>query len=116
MKPNPSPTVSDEELRKLIQDEIRYRVEQEYEKYHNQFTFDQNGLSFWIDQIVDKLSDTLTPFIHNKQREARIEGRIEAGVQLRKSMISTSPFVEEILNPYLLEQRRLLKLTSEDNK
>jgi len=90
MKHNPSPTVSDEDTRKEV------------------------------DDILNLLGDTadisgacteMVCLIEHKERKARLAGRIEAGMQLRKSMISTSPFVEEILNPYLLEQRRCLKLT-----
>lgn len=55
-------------------------------------------------EAVDAISRLVT--------EAKIEGRIEAGVEMRKSMISTSPFIEKVLNPYITEQRRLLKLQS----
>lgn len=60
-------------------------------------------------KAIDKVIKLLHQYGNTRAVEARIEGRIEAGVQLRKSMISTSTFVEEILNPYLTQQRQALK-------
>lgn len=45
---------------KVLREAIRYRVTQEYQKYHNDLTFDTNGKDFWIEQIVTKLADSLT--------------------------------------------------------
>lgn len=72
------------ELREILKDEIKYRVEQEYQKYHNQMTFDYNGLSFWREQIENKLSDTLVSFITahtNKQIEAAERRGVESAAR-----------------------------------
>lgn len=45
--------------------EIKYRVEQEYEKYHNDHTFELNGKDFWVEQIVWKLADTTRSLVLN---------------------------------------------------
>jgi hypothetical protein len=53
---------------------IRYRVCQEYEKYHNDVSFKFNGEDFWIEQIVWKLSETIAHDI--KSHETNLLKRV----------------------------------------
>ena len=46
-----------------VKADIKYRVEQEYEKYHNETTFEINGKDFWIEQITWKLADTFSNLV-----------------------------------------------------
>lgn len=46
-----------------IRRDIKYRVEQEYAKYHNNVTFKFNGEDFWKEQIVWKLGETLEDYV-----------------------------------------------------
>lgn len=48
-------------------------------------------------------------FFNNHTQKKVIEARIETGKYFRGYMISSSSFISKILNPYLTEQRRLLK-------
>lgn len=47
-------------IEEILKKSIRYRVEQEYKKYHNDTSFKYNGKDFWIEQIVWKLAETIT--------------------------------------------------------
>lgn len=54
--------------------------------------------------------------VTNRERAARLQGRIEAGLEFRKHMISTSPFIEQILNPYLTTQRQARRALEQEGK
>ena len=56
--PNPPNTLDEPNINPLTS-LIRYRVTQEYQKYHNDASFEANGKDFWIDQIVWKLAEAL---------------------------------------------------------
>lgn len=66
---------SEDELRETVKAEIKYRVEQEYEKYHNDTTFEYNGVDFWREQIENKLSDTLLSIIRTEKLKLLAEVR-----------------------------------------
>lgn len=66
--------------------------------------------------MIEQIMQLISSHDEKIKREAKLEGRIEAGIELRKSMISTSPFVEQVLNPYLTEQRRVLKLSNKESE
>lgn len=57
---------NDKDLETVFKEEIKYRVEQEYQKYHNEVGFKYSGKDFWIEQIVKKLSSTLTQYTQSK--------------------------------------------------
>lgn len=63
-EPMDTPIVDNIDLKK----EIRYRVEQEYEKYHNDTTFEYEGKDFWIEQIVWKLASSLNASFQEQQK------------------------------------------------
>jgi CRISPR/Cas system-associated protein Cas10 (large subunit of type III CRISPR-Cas system) len=69
----------------IIQEEIRYRVEQEYQKYHNEVGFKYSGKDFWIQQIVDKLSATLSEYFAQQVKEAKEELRKKFGIDANKT-------------------------------
>lgn len=54
-------------------------------------------------------NDIIWSLIKQYGEAERLEGRIEAGIYFRGYMISTSPFIEQKLNPYLTEQRQKIK-------
>lgn len=62
-----------------IRKEIKYRVEQEYEKYHNESSFEHNGKDFWIEQIVWKLGEVIEAQIEQLLVEARVAAYADCG-------------------------------------
>lgn len=68
--------ISDNDLAKLKED-IRYRVKAEYDKYHDESTADNLGKDYWIESIVEKLSNTLSSDIEQLVVQAKTELLIE---------------------------------------
>lgn len=68
------------------------------------------GTSYETLMIEQQKNVDATVLWHEQEiAEASLEAKIEMGVELRKSIISTSPFLDQILNPYITKQRQALK-------
>ena len=69
-----------DELR--VRELIRYRVTQEYQKYHNEAGFKYSGKEFWVDQIVWKLGEALEEIItaYTTNRERALLDELEEAI------------------------------------
>ena len=74
-----------QELREQISKEIKYRVRQEYKKYHNDLTFKWNGKGYWAEQIVSKLTDTLMSGLEAHTNAAKLALLDEVEAKLRSA-------------------------------
>lgn len=61
------------------------------------YAYDVGGTNYGIKEAKHDLLSAHQAEVRREQREAKIE----AAMYFKKYMISNSPFIEEILNPYL---------------
>lgn len=89
--------MADSKREERIKEGIRYRVRQEYEKYHNPHTMRLNGKDFWLEQVVNKLGESFEKQLQSEAAKAYHRGVIDT---------STSPETSKYINELIAKAEK----------